>query len=352
MNSFSQSTQQPLHQQQQSQQQQQQQQQQQAPQHPFGVGGMLAYPMGASTTQPVLVSRPQASLNTNAMTMQSPRVMGTENRAPSGALTDVQQGPKDTSSDSSSRRTLSVGESASRSIADLLRVRTDKLGAQGLFMGQTATPTPDGALPSMPEDPNKKKRPRAGNQLEADVSTPSSDATESHDQELLSKIQKKGSNKPLRFECSFPGCKRRFAWKWTMETHARTHLGDAGRVFVCKTCKKGFFTVGCLRSHEKIHSRSENPFPCFHPGCKKGYRTSEGLSLHIKNHHSGEKKWKCPVAKCNKSFVRQADCKLHVLRVHCKEKPFPCSVASCDKSFACLTELKRHIKIHKRENSA
>jgi len=170
---------------------------------------------------------------------------------------------------------------------------------------------------------------------------------EEHDEALLSKIPKKKHSKELRFECTHEGCNRRFAWKWTMETHAKTHLGEAGRVHKCPKCNKGFFTVGCMRSHMSIHTRKPGSFACKHAGCKKSYSTSEGLSLHVRNHHEVEKKFTCPDEHCTKRFVRQADLKLHVIRVHCKERPFPCASPNCGKAFACLSELKRHLKFHK-----
>ncbi len=174
----------------------------------------------------------------------------------------------------------------------------------------------------------------------------------SHDEELLSKIVKKEQSYPLRFTCSFPGCNRRFAWNWTMVSHARTHLGDAGRTYVCETCGKGFFSIGCLRSHANIHVRKPGAFPCQVEGCTKAYSTSEGLSLHVRNHHTSDKAFACPETGCDKAFVRQADLKLHVMRVHCIEKPFPCTVPECDKSFACLSELKRHLRFHKGNSYA
>jgi hypothetical protein len=173
-----------------------------------------------------------------------------------------------------------------------------------------------------------------------------------HDEELLSKIVRKEQSYPLRFTCTFPGCNRRFAWNWTMETHARTHLGDAGRTYVCAACGKGFFTVGCLRSHANIHVRKPGAFPCQEESCTKAYSTSEGLSLHVRNHHAAVKEFVCPETGCDKAFVRQADLKLHVMRVHCIEKPFPCTVPACGKSFACLSELKRHLRFHKGNSFA
>lgn len=47
-----------------------------------------------------------------------------------------------------------------------------------------------------------------------------------------------------QYPCSFPSCTKTFSWKWSMQSHARTHLGAAGRIYKCKFCKKGFFTSG------------------------------------------------------------------------------------------------------------
>jgi len=152
----------------------------------------------------------------------------------------------------------------------------------------------------------------------------------------------------LKFTCIYPGCNRKFKWHWTMQTHSKTHLGEAGRTYKCDECDRGFFTSGCLKTHMKIHSRVEKEFKCTQ--CEKSYSTAEGLSLHVKNHHTQERKWKCK--ECPKMFVRHADLKLHVLRKHSTERPFPCSTQNCNKSFACLSELKRHLKQHPKDPTA
>jgi hypothetical protein len=148
--------------------------------------------------------------------------------------------------------------------------------------------------------------------------------------------------------CPFPGCNKTLAWQWSLETHMRTHLGDEGRVFKCEHCSKGFLTLGCLRSHVRIHTRAENSLACNEPGCNKSYSTAEGLRLHIRNHHSVDKKWVCAVEGCGRSFVRQTDLRLHLIRIHSHSRPFPCTVPACRKSFACYSELKRHLLCHNR----
>uniref|UniRef100_A0A7S3PK91 C2H2-type domain-containing protein n=1 Tax=Aplanochytrium stocchinoi TaxID=215587 RepID=A0A7S3PK91_9STRA len=163
-------------------------------------------------------------------------------------------------------------------------------------------------------------------------------------------LDKKRSEKKMKnFVCKYPGCKKRFSWKWSMETHSRTHQGDSARTYKCKHCDKGFFTVGCLKSHTKIHTRKPGGFICEAEGCGKTYSTSEGLRLHTRNHHQVDKKWRCMVPGCTRAFVRQADLRLHVIRIHSLERPFPCPVRDCTKGFACYSELKRHMAVHQKK---
>ncbi|GBG31685.1 Zinc finger protein 143 [Hondaea fermentalgiana] len=150
-----------------------------------------------------------------------------------------------------------------------------------------------------------------------------------------------------QYKCPHPNCPHTFSWKWAMEDHAASHMPEKGRVHKCTYCSKSFFTVGCLKSHVRIHTRKPNSYVCKAPGCTKTYSTSEGLRLHTRNIHEADKKWKCPSDGCSKSFVRQSDLRLHIIRIHSKDRPYPCTMKNCEKSFACYSELKRHLTSHK-----
>lgn len=176
--------------------------------------------------------------------------------------------------------------------------------------------------------------------------------------QFLERVQQSGSNavnddeevqssKKRKYKCTHVGCPRTFLWKWAMEEHAATHMPDKGRVHECTFCSKSFFTIGCLKSHVRIHTRKPYSYVCKAPGCTKKYCTSEGLRLHTRNVHEADKKWKCPSDGCFKSFVRQSDLRLHIIRIHSKERPYPCTLEGCEKSFACYSELKRHLTSHK-----
>jgi len=160
------------------------------------------------------------------------------------------------------------------------------------------------------------------------------------------------SGDKIKFTCTHPGCKREFLWKWAMEEHAATHTSDKERTHICSYCGKGFLTLGCMRSHMRIHTRKPFAYGCKVPGCPKKYCTSEGLRLHMRNVHDDAKKWECPSAGCDKAFVRQSDLRLHIIRIHSKERPYPCSFDDCTKSFACFSELKRHLNSHRKSHGA
>jgi hypothetical protein len=79
------------------------------------------------------------------------------------------------------------------------------------------------------------------------------------------------------FICTFPGCEKGFARKWTMNRHILTHTGD--KQFVCAACDKGFYNVSMLHRHERVHDSQKNVLCLL---CDKAFKSNEGRAQHAK----------------------------------------------------------------------
>ncbi|KXS15228.1 hypothetical protein M427DRAFT_56855 [Gonapodya prolifera JEL478] len=61
-------------------------------------------------------------------------------------------------------------------------------------------------------------------------------------------------SRELRFECDFPGCKRKFPFAAHLERHRRHHTGE--KPFQCGICGACFSRKDNARLHVKIHTRN------------------------------------------------------------------------------------------------
>jgi len=81
------------------------------------------------------------------------------------------------------------------------------------------------------------------------------------------------------YVCSF--CYKRFARKWTLKLHLRTHTGD--RPFLCNYCPKRFTSGSGRNRHHRTHT-GEKPYKCVH--CAKSFCRKDNLNTHLRSHES------------------------------------------------------------------
>lgn len=72
-----------------------------------------------------------------------------------------------------------------------------------------------------------------------------------------------------QFICSFKGCNKLFANKYSLKRHVTTH--DPEKKHVCEECGKRFSLPQYLKEHTIVHTKSR-PFICTYPGCDKTFR--------------------------------------------------------------------------------
>lgn len=112
---------------------------------------------------------------------------------------------------------------------------------------------------------------------------------------------------PAPIKCSF--CKRKFASKFNLNRHMKTHL-PLERSYACEVCKKSFTSKQNLKEHNWIHSDTS-------PVCSTCNKT-----------------FSCPTA-----LYRHK--KLHLV------KPFLCDI--CKRVFKTRREIKIHMLVHEWE---
>lgn len=122
---------------------------------------------------------------------------------------------------------------------------------------------------------------------------------------------------PITFECPVDGCGKVFDRKGTLNRHMASHSEE--RNFKCDVCDKAFKLKGELVRHYKSHTSKQ--FECTHPGCGKKFSFECNLERHIMTVHMGVKNFECP--ECKKDFAQPTDLERHLL-VHTGERPFAC----------------------------
>ena len=140
------------------------------------------------------------------------------------------------------------------------------------------------------------------------------------------------------FECTFPGCNKKYSIENRFQVHMRTHLSV--KPFICQICSKSFNEKGNLKTHLKFHSELR-PFKC--PFCVKNYKTKGHLKDHIEIQHNFVKKYECQI--CRKKFGRISTLKSHI-RTHNGEKKYKCKIDGCEKWFTEKGNMQIHYKRH------
>ncbi|PGH14438.1 hypothetical protein AJ79_03081 [Helicocarpus griseus UAMH5409] len=115
------------------------------------------------------------------------------------------------------------------------------------------------------------------------------------------------NQKPRKYECTLPQCRKSFFQKTHLDIHMRAHTGD--KPFICKepSCGQKFSQLGNLKTHER--------------------------------RHTGEKPYSCDI--CHKRFAQRGNVRAHKI-THEQAKPYTCRLDDCGKQFTQLGNLKSH----------
>ncbi|CAG2111078.1 unnamed protein product, partial [Medioppia subpectinata] len=138
------------------------------------------------------------------------------------------------------------------------------------------------------------------------------------------------------YECSWPGCERKYPKPCQLKTHQMDHTGER---LACDWpgCEWTGRTAHNLRLHRYIHS-GEKPYECDWPGCE--FRSARPSSLKIhKLRHRNVLRFRCDWENCDRTFLTGSQLKVHRL-THTGDRPFACQL--CDKRYPTLNKLKVH----------
>ncbi|XP_018402785.1 PREDICTED: zinc finger protein 525-like isoform X3 [Cyphomyrmex costatus] len=127
------------------------------------------------------------------------------------------------------------------------------------------------------------------------------------------------------------------------------------RLYICKTCFKGFKTNWILSRHERTH-KNEKPYQC--EFCKYKCGQKVHLNSHVilkhkdderfksnKDLYSGGVSHKCGT--CNKEFMYITHLRNHE-RTHTGEKPYQCEF--CEKKFRQKVHLSSHVILKHKDD--
>lgn len=90
-----------------------------------------------------------------------------------------------------------------------------------------------------------------------------------------SSTKQQSTSRERVFECTFPGCKKRFPRRYNLKSHERTHTTE--RPFVCDLCCKSFARNHDLKRHRRIHLGLK-PYQC--QICRQLFSRADALTRH------------------------------------------------------------------------
>ncbi|CAH2010054.1 unnamed protein product [Acanthoscelides obtectus] len=140
--------------------------------------------------------------------------------------------------------------------------------------------------------------------------------------------------------CDWAGCKQRFATKYKLAEHLRTHTHE--KIICCPTCSTLFANKTKFVDHRKRQlSEHLQSYQCSQ--CLKLFPTERLLREHTRSHINH---YKCQM--CNMTCATPSRLAEHIRFRHLDMKPFKCN--ECDKTFKTKYILATHIKTHGGES--
>jgi uncharacterized Zn-finger protein len=130
---------------------------------------------------------------------------------------------------------------------------------------------------------------------------------------ILSKKRKKTRNHTDNcIRCLYEDCHSLFVDKKLYETHLSEHVAE--RKMLCLECDKTFLKQENYERHIQNHEKDfKKIFQCSFPGCTKRFTAIYNLRIHYRI-HTGDRPFKCDL--CDKSYYDRANYKYHVKTGH------------------------------------
>ena len=146
-----------------------------------------------------------------------------------------------------------------------------------------------------------------------------------------------------KYQCTFPGCNFRTAWKSALQKHLVTHVADRDKVLVyhCDQCDFRTATKKGLKQHKVVHLNS-NAFVCDYPSCNFRTKSKPRLKRHKRIKHESENRQVYSCNQCNYSSKIKWNFSNHV-KTH-SEESIACDYPGCN----FRSRLAWNLKVHTR----
>lgn len=188
-----------------------------------------------------------------------------------------------------------------------------------------------------------------------------------HKANLQNHLKTHSNERP--YQCSIPGCEKRFKLRGQVLQHELTHgteknytceicqlkvkskyylkehmkIHDFSGSFKCELCNQTFARPNYLRDHRKLRHSLQAGVTC--KECGKMYANEKSLRQHM--HHHRDAQFECSY--CEKRFVKNDILRKHVNDLHEQNRAMPCK--ECNEIFYKRSDYRRHLKhVHNKKN--
>ena len=148
------------------------------------------------------------------------------------------------------------------------------------------------------------------------------------------------------FPCNFPGCDFRASQKGNVKKHFRArHKANRPREFMCSLCSKAFYSSTSLNGHLNAQHTTESVYSCG----KCSYLTpySGNMSRHMREKHGVGPMEIFECEMCGYRANQRCTIRKHMMNVHAgAEKQFKCDKPGCNYETNFSSDLKRHLLVH------